>query len=319
MNLSTNNLESLCYKDLQKIAKQYGIPANLKKDVLLIKIQAEIKNVEVVSPVPTTSKELELPVEVTVAVSAPSSSPSPSPLPSPSPVPTRDSETIKCENEVQQSIQVVEESSESSEYEPCSLPTPEKAELSSACYFEGEEGEENETEELNDENDPENRLGGKLLGIATPVGQKKLFNSPAPTPSYNVHWTYEAYESDPLTLITPLKQNSYSEADIDAASQSSQDQSPDYYASEEASDYLSPEHRLGSNKLQGIPTPNGKSIFFLTPTDKKAYEEYNVHWRYEDYENEVDNLPPFNNQQNSIKTATTPRSAGRFKYVHAHP
>jgi hypothetical protein len=39
----------------------------------------------------------------------------------------------------------------------------------------------------------------------------------------------------------------------------------------------SPEKRIGSNKLRGLPTPNGKSVFFLTPKDK--VEQYNVHWR----------------------------------------
>lgn len=75
------------------------------------------------------------------------------------------------------------------------LPSPQKADLS----FQQEEEEENEEydEEEDEENtDPiENRLGGKLIGIATPVGQKQLFNSPALTKSgqkvyekYNVHW-----------------------------------------------------------------------------------------------------------------------------------
>jgi hypothetical protein len=64
---------------------------------------------------------------------------------------------------------------------------------------EEEYGDEEEEQEAEDENmDPlENRFGGKLFGLATPTGQKKLFNSPALTKSgqkidekYNVHWRY---------------------------------------------------------------------------------------------------------------------------------
>ncbi len=115
-------------------------------------------------------------------------------------------------------------------------------------------------------------------------------------------------------------------------SQSSGDCSPDYFDACEDS----PNQRVGSNKLQGVATPKGKSIFFLTPTEKKIYEDYNVHWRYlknlifvhprhryEDYVEEealppvvIHSNPP---QQKAVKAATTPRSAGRFKFVHSHP
>lgn len=78
------------------------------------------------------------------------------------------------------------------------FPSPQKADLS----FEQveEETDENSEETYGDEEientDPiENRLGGKLLGVATPTGQKQLFNSPMLSKSgqkvyekYNVHW-----------------------------------------------------------------------------------------------------------------------------------
>lgn len=51
------------------------------------------------------------------------------------------------------------------------------------------------------------------------------------------------------------------------------------YLNDEGEVYESPEKRVGSDKLLGLPTPNGKSIYFLTPKDKIC-DQYNVHWRY---------------------------------------
>lgn len=115
---------------------------------------------------------------------------------------------------------------------------------------------------------------------------------------------------------------------------------------EEREEDESPEKRLGSEKLLGLPTPNGKSIFFLTPKDKIC-DEYNVHWRflpllhlpltsllcrYEDYlQNETTSAtaegpslpyaspPPAAPSGRSMKSVLTPRSVGKFKFVHDHP
>jgi hypothetical protein len=108
---------------------------------------------------------------------------------------------------------------------------------------------------------------------------------------------------------------------------------------EEFEEGEAPEDRLGSNKLLGLPTPNGKSIFFLTPKDKSC-DQYNVHWRYEDYlENDSTvagtsaaasagaegshlpyaSPPPAVHSGRSMKAALTPRSVGKFKFVHDHP
>lgn len=108
---------------------------------------------------------------------------------------------ISLQEEVQEEAQ--EEEEESTEE---IVASPEKAADLSFCLGgeeeeerEGEVYDENEEEEVEEENvDPlENRFGGKLLGLATPTGQKRLFNSPAVTKSgqkidekYNVHWRY---------------------------------------------------------------------------------------------------------------------------------
>jgi hypothetical protein len=62
---------------------------------------------------------------------------------------------------------------------------------------EGDEEQEEYGEDYGEEEvvDPETRVGGKLFGLATPTGQKKVFSSPALSKSgqkicdkYNVHW-----------------------------------------------------------------------------------------------------------------------------------
>jgi hypothetical protein len=42
-------------------------------------------------------------------------------------------------------------------------------------------------------------------------------------------------------------------------------------------------------KLNGVKTPNGKKIVFISPanTGEKKYTQYNVHWRYVHYVNFV--------------------------------
>jgi hypothetical protein len=79
------------------------------------------------------------------------------------------------------------------------VASPEKNELVFSAEEPDEEAEEEqeqeEEQEEEEQEDPETRVGGKLFGLATPTGKKKLFSSPALTKSgqklcdkYNVHW-----------------------------------------------------------------------------------------------------------------------------------
>lgn len=88
---------------------------------------------------------------------------------------------------------------------------------------------------------------------------------------------YEDYEKeiDPSSLITPKKTGEVADVSEDAMTPMSFGS----YFDDEMEQVESPEKRVGSNKLLGLPTPNGKSIYILTPKDKIT-DQYNVHWRY---------------------------------------
>jgi hypothetical protein len=122
-------------------------------------------------------------------------------------------------------------------------------------------------EEAEEEESPEERIGCKLLGIATPVGKKQVFASPdvsksgtKPYEKYNVHWRYEEYENQTQNAVVPAPVSHCDEEDGEEAA--------------------GPSPLREGEKLRGVATPVGKSIYFVTPnkTTEKEYLKYNVHW-----------------------------------------
>jgi hypothetical protein len=105
-------------------------------------------------------------------------------------------------------------------------------------------------------------------------------------PHWYFTWVFSRYEDYDAENTNP--QVTFSTPNKISANDCSEDDSPTFSnygsvtegAEEELPSPLSA--RLGDKKLRGIPTPNGKSIFFLTPNKPSEGEDayqYNVHWR----------------------------------------
>ncbi|CAE7751771.1 unnamed protein product, partial [Symbiodinium microadriaticum] len=139
---------------------------------------------------------------------------------------------------------------------------------------EEEEYSEQDAEQEDAGPSPEERIGSKLLGLATPVGKKQVFESPAvsksgskPYEKYNVHWRYEDYENTPGNATSIVNEEQVG------------DVSPVKWVDSESWSAEESPAREGQ-KLRGTATPAGKSIHFVSPnkTVEKEYLQYNVHW-----------------------------------------
>ena len=108
----------------------------------------------------------------------------------------------------------------------------------------------------------------------------------------------------------------------------SKNMSPDYYDANQQQEEQEEDssNRMKSKKSSRVRKPKGKSVLIKTPTNNTS-DEYNVHSRFEDEENETppsysgdsSNPSSATKSKNNLRTALTPRSASKFKFVHAHP
>lgn len=248
------NLGQLPFKDLQKVAKSLGIPANLKRSTILNAIVEQQLSAQ--ATVVVMEEDNEMDVEE---------------------VDTSTAETEKVcvvQTPAKQEI-VVEEA------------TPDIHEVSTReidMIFDVQDDEDAEYEDnqedydedwVGDEEDCDESVGKKLF--CTPAKNTKIiFSSPTPTKSgtkpyekYNVTWTYDDYENkDPQQAHgTPV--GVWSEDDVDSED---------------------PSTRVGE-KMKGMATPKGTKTTFMSPqkSAEKSYYQYNVHWSYEQYLAAVDN------------------------------
>ena len=221
---------------LQKLAKEHSIPANLKREMLLKKI----------------IEALDVPKCDTAVIEVDDGG-----------------ATEAVETDVVESEEVAPEAEEKGKVAPTLIEPPLKEGESETTHVD-EEGDDDNTDPYDegsesageeDSPSPEERVGGKLLGIATPAGRRHVLESPAASKSgtkpyerYNVHWTYDDYENGPENTTHAQ-----------------------YEGNEEGTDSPTRE----GQKLRGVATPIGKSTSFPTPTKttEKEYLKYNVHWQ----------------------------------------
>lgn len=272
---------------MQKLAKENGIPANLKRDVLLKKLStianSETSDDAILCDQSLISEDVGVTSEDVITGECVDNE-------------TRtESDTAIVVESSAAVIEIAENVSVTSEDvmagEGADNETPIKSDTANVASSEAitedcalEDGniaeieeddvspvDDNEAEE--EEESPEERIGCKLLGIATPVGKKQVFESPhvsksgtKPYEKYNVHWRYEEYE------------NGAGNSGLDAATSQSLEDCVD---KEEGCDEDCQDSPLREgSKLRGVATPVGKSIYFVTPnkTAEKDYLKYNVHW-----------------------------------------
>mmetsp|Transcript_1672 Transcript_1672/g.2648 ORF Transcript_1672/g.2648 Transcript_1672/m.2648 type:complete len:444 (-) Transcript_1672:126-1457(-) len=332
-------LDTLTYRELQKLAKEYGISAKVKKDALLKSLESVIT----VENKPVERQEFASPTEGDVVVESTTETFEVTEAEAEIQAVSLKETEIEVEECVNDSIEATEtdvdaeeevnevgndhqvecrqefvnsttEAFQASEVEAAiqaiSLEETEVAvEDSIKDGIEATESDVDAEEEANEvEEDLQERVGGKLLGVATPCGVKKLFNSPAVSQSgnklyekYNPHWRYEDYENANPQMFTPAK---------------APEDDQEWFLESDSTP------RNPGEKLRGYPTPVGKSIYFTTPnkTAEKKYEKYNPHWRYEDYDSPCKVTSPPHISAATAGTVSPPAQRERkYSFVHVHP